>query len=811
MIGSIRDRLEAWFGELGLWVFDHRWMTLIGVILLCAPFLAQLGSITIDNRTERMFLEGDAALIDYREFRDQFGTDDYIVVALDPPEAFSLAFFSQLRNLHTELEHKVPHVAEVTSLVNARRTYGEGDTLIVEDLMERWPETQTDLEDLRRRVLSNTFYVNRLIADDGVFVTVMIRPRSVALPPESDVLDGFDLGTEQTEEGEDQLTSVEFSEMVTAVREVLETFEATDVPVYLAGGPVVTDAINRAVPRDLAKLMPTSLLIIVVFLLALFRRLSGVVYPVFIVCLALFSTLGFMAAVDIPLTNITTLLTSFLTVVGVADSVHILSIFYQRLAEHGDRRVAIGEALRHSGLAVVMTSVTTATGLMSFMVADVRPIADLGIVAPVGVMVALLLTVTLLPSLLAIFPVHQRAVAQGGRGRVDALLAWTSRVTCARSGTILIVALVIAAITGAGMTRLRFSQNGLKWFKKNATVRTDTETVDRRLGGSLTIEVVIDTGITNGVHDPDLLARLEESMIWAENIDRGEVSVSKASSLDTVIREINRALNANDAAFYRLPGDRELIAQELLLFEGTGSDDLEEIVDRDFRKVRATLTVPFRDAFQYVDLVEEIEEHFTGVFPEAKITMTGSNVLFVEMFHNIITTMAKSYAISLSVITLLMILLLGRLRIGLLSMVPNLLPLMIVLGIMGWLRIPLDISTVLIGSIAIGLVVDDTIHFMHNFRRYFEHHGTVREAVTRTLDTAGRAILITSIVLAGGFYSCMISDLRSSVIYGGLIGTTVLLALVADYFVTPALMAVVFRRATGEGPGSVAGRMEIDG
>jgi len=353
---------------------------------------------------------------------------------------------------------------------------------------------------------------------------------------------------------------------------------------------------------------------------------------------------------------------------------------------------------------------------------------------------------------------------------------------------------VVAILSVMGMTRLRFSQNGLKWFKEHNAVRTATETVDRELGGTLTIEVVLDTGTTDGVTGADFLRRLEDAVAWAGGIERGEVYVSKATSLDTVIKEINRALHGNDEASYRVPEDDRLIAQELLLFEGTGSDDLEELVDRDFQKLRCTLSVPFRDAFRYVGLVDEIREYFESSFPEARVTMTGSNVLFVKMFNNVITTMAKSYVISLSLITMLMIILLGRLSIGLLSMVPNLLPLAAILGLMGWKEIPLDISTVLIGSIAIGLVVDDTIHFMHNFRRDFEQLGEVEAGVARTLDTTGRAILITSVVLAGGFYACLVSELRSSVIYGALMGTTVLFALVADYFVTPALMKTVYGR-----------------
>ncbi|MCP4897048.1 MAG: RND family transporter [bacterium] len=806
MTGLMRDRIEAWFAALGRWVFDHRWITLLVVAVIAVPLLIQLPTLTIDNRTERMFLEGDPALEAYRSFRDQFGTDEFIVVAVNPPQVFDVGFLERLRALHREIEAETPHVAEVTSLINARNTYGEADTLIVEDLLESWPTNEADIESLRQRVMANPFYRGSLVSADATFTTIMIKPRTVAAQPDADFLDGFDDGVEPSGTTIDvlggQLTSLEFSEMVTAVRGIAERHRAPDFPIYLAGGPVVTDAINRAVPRDLTKLMPLSTLAVAVCLWFLFWRASGVIYPLLIVWISLFSTLGLMALVHIPMSNITTMLASFLTVVGVADSVHIMSMFYQRLSEHGDARTAIAEALHHSGLAVLMTSVTTAVGLLSFVVADVRPIAELGIVAPIGVIFALFFTVMLLPALLAVFPAPKRTLVRRSQ-RLDRFLAGVARVSCTHSGKILAVAVIVALIAVAGMARLRFSQNGLKWFKEHATVRTATELVDRKLGGTLTVEVVVDTGKTDGLIEPDFLRQLESSMTWAEGVDHGDVVVAKATSLETVLKEINRALHGNEEAHYAIPDDRNLIAQELLLFEGTGSNDLEELVDNDFQMVRCTLMVPFRDAFRYVDFLDEVAEHFAQAFPDTEITITGSNALFVKMFNNVITTMAKSYVISLSVITVLMVVLLGRLRIGLLSMVPNLLPLIAILGIMGWMRIPLDMSTVLIGSIAIGLVVDDTIHFMHNFRRDFEYFGNVPQAVERTLDTAGRAILITSIVLAAGFYACLVSELRSSIIYGGLMGTTVVMALVADYFVTPALMNVVFGRspAQGEMPG----------
>jgi predicted RND superfamily exporter protein len=801
---AARQRIEQWFESLGDLIFRHRWLALVLMVAMTIPMLMQIPNLTIDVRTESYFLENDAALQRYNAFRDQFGMDEFTVIAISPPEVFELGFLARLRDLHQELESKVPYVDEVTSLINARNTRGEGDTLLVEELMERWPADQEELAELRTRVMSNPLYVNNLISEDATFTTIVVKAVSVARADDADPLAGFaetnEPATPNAGVESSYLTSDQHNEMVEAIVTIVEEYDSPSFPIRLAGGPVVSHALIEAVPKDMMRLLPLATVLVVTFLALLFRRLSGVIYPILVVDLALLATLGMMAILGLNLTNLSSMLTSFLLVVGIADAVHILAIFYPHYREHGDKRAAIVYALGHSGLAVLMTSVTTAAGLLSFVAADVKPIADLGIAAPIGIGLALVYTVVLLPAMIAVFPMR-RGKPRGERlSLMDRLLASVARVSCRRPIAILAVTLLLTIGSVAGMTRLRFSQNGVKWFKESSPIRQATELIDDKLRGTLILEVVIDTGQPNGLYEPELLQQLERSMVYLEGLRRGDVFVGKASSLDTIVKEINRALNENQQAHYTIPDDRNLIAQELLLFEGSGSDDLEQLVDPDFSMVRCTLKVPFIDAFYQVGLIEDVSAHLESAFPQASITITGSNALYVKMFHNIITTMTKSYMISLSIITLLMMVLIGRVRIGLLSMIPNLLPLVTILGVMGWLDIPLDMSTVLIGSVAIGLVVDDTIHFMHNFRRYFEQTASVEEAVARTMDTAGRAIMVTSIVLAGGFYISVVSEMRSSVIFGALLGTTVILALVADYFVTPALMKVVNRQLAAKMP-----------
>jgi predicted RND superfamily exporter protein len=276
------------------------------------------------------------------------------------------------------------------------------------------------------------------------------------------------------------------------------------------------------------------------------------------------------------------------------------------------------------------------------------------------------------------------------------------------------------------------------------------------------------------------------------------VQAGKVWALPDVIKEINRALHEDRQSEYTLPETRELISQELLLFEASGSDDLEDFTDTGYRTARFSMVAPFADAMLYADYVDSVQDYLNEQFPEATVTLTGKIKLFVQIIANALTTMAKSYSFAILVITLLMILLVGRIRIGLLSMVANVTPIVCILGIMGMLAIPLDLSTMLVGSLVLGIVVDDTIHILHHFRRAFARCRDVEQAVTQTLLTTGRALFITSMVLCGGFFIYTVAYLANNVRFGIVCGCAVIFALAADFFLVPALLAIVYRNSSPE-------------
>ena len=806
-MSTIRTRIDSGFESFGRAIYRNRMKTLLFMAVLIAGLLSQLPKLTTDTSNEGYFRTDDPVLVDYHAFKEQFGSEEMIVLAIKPPEVFDLGFLARLRELHEALEKEVPYLDEVTSLINVRNTRGAGDELIVEDLLEKMPDTPEAMATLKERVLASAFYPNLYVSEDGKFATVVVE--TLAFSPggaEEDILAGFEEGPGEGTVADVSakripLTPDENMAVVKAVEDVAARFRVY-FPISIAGSPVLSDYFNRAITRDVATFMSLAFLTFAVLLLLLFRRFTGVVLPMIVVMFGMLSSLSLMALFNAPMTTVSTILPSFLTAVGVGSSVHVLAVFFRRFQQDGDKEGAVVYALGHSGLPVFMTGVTTAAGLFSFSTAGLVSIADLGVFGGIGVLVILVYTLVLIPALLAIWPLRQHARFSGKRHglHIDRLLTGIADFSTSHARGVVIVIAVIVAIGASGLASLRFSHNIVAWFPHSSDVRQSIDLIDEELKGSATLEVVIDTGEENGLYDPAVMNGIEALGRSADEYrsDGGVQFAGKTVSVLNVLKETHQALNENRREFHAIPQNRKLIAQELLLFENSGSDDLEKMVDSRFSKARLSIKVLRKDAAAYVAFVDSMERRARELFGDnAAVTVTGTVRLFTQTIHLSLLSMARSYRIAGIVITILMILLLSSFRFGLISMIPNLAPIVVTMGMMGWMDIPLDMSNMLLGTVAIGLAVDDTIHFFHNYRRYYTETRNSREAARLTMLTTGRAMMFTTLVLVTGFWLFMFASLINLIHFGFLIGLTLIIALLADILLAPAIMELLTRTERG--------------
>ncbi len=792
-----RSRIIRLFEVWAATVFRHPWLLIVLSALIVVGLANQVDSLRTETSTDSLLHPDDPVLRDYDAFRHRFGGDERIFISVEPREIFDLAFLKRLRELHDALEEEVPLLVEVISLINVRETRGEGDELIVGELLEDLPSDESEMAALKERVLANPLYVDGVISHDGRVASLIIEYEVYTEEAVGDVLDGFEQGdTPPSQAPREFLSGEELHRIVTAVKAVTARFEDESMRIHIAGNPVFTDGLQALMRRDMVVFMGTELLVIAVLLSLLFRRLSGVLLPLTTVVLSLIGTMGLMALVDIPISIPTQILPSFLIAVGVGYSVHLLVVFFQRFDASGDREASLVHALGHSGLAIVMTALTTVVGLLSFTSAEILPIAQFGVVSPIGVGLALYFSLVFLPAVLAVTPMRpkpKQVPAREGFGRnwIVACGVYSSRnprkVVIASAG---IVALSLYSITG-----IRYSHAPATWLAEESEIRMAIEAIDDDFGGSTTMEIVIESGEAGRFKDPDALNRLKRAHETIRGYhEPGVLEIGKIGSLLPIVLETHQALNENQRSFYTIPQQPELLAQELLLFENSGSDDLEDFVDSQFSLARLTVRAKRGDALLALPFVRDLKPSLEAFMGDGfEVEITGTMAMMTRTMDAVIKSMTRSYAIALACITPLMMLLIGSLRDGLVSMVPNLAPILLTLGLMAALDMPVDTFNLLTGCIAIGLAVDDTIHFIHGFQRYYAQTRDAEEAVRMSLETTGKALLFTSIVLATGFFIYMLSSVGNLSNFGLITGFAISVALIADVTVTPALLVLVSR------------------
>jgi len=785
--------------QFGAFIHDNPFKVLLVLVVLLAFPISHVPQIKMDTSTEGFMHEDDPVLLTYNKFRDQFGRDERIVLAIESDTIFTIDFLSKLKNMHKEIESTVPYIDEVTSLYNVRNTRGEGDKLITDDLLEPFPTTKEEVQTIKKRALESHFYKDLLINEKGTMTTVIIETDAYshegeqAVSVEDEFSEGFDdEATQNSVEKRAFLTDQENHELLEAIKKITNKYEAEGFKIYLAGSPVVNNELKAQMKSDMQKFMRITFLIILVFLFVVFRRFSAVFYPLLVIILSLVATVGTMAWSGTAFKLPTQIVPSLLLAVSVGATVHILSIFFDQFNKGGDKKEALSYTLGHSGLAIAMTSITTAIGVGSFAGSEVAPISDLGMFASLGVMISLVLTLTLLPALLSITKLKPKAKTEAGK--MDMLMKKLAVIPVKHTNAVLFSSLFVVLLALAAASQVKLSHNPLKWFQPEKDTRIATEVIDDKMNGTVTIEVVVDTGKVNGWNDPERLAKLNDFSSKMEQYKDEFTHVGKVVSLATIAKETNRALHENKEEFYSIPKEANLVSQELLLFENSGSDDLEDVVDSQFSKARITIKLPWLDSVNSVKVLEYVQSEASKTFSASTVETTGMIPLLVNTFSNAVHSSVSSYIMAGIGITFMMMLILGSVRIGLLSMIPNLVPIIMGLLVMYIGEMPLDMFTLLIGSIAIGLAVDDTIHFMHNFRRYYLESGDSAKAIEQTFYTTGKAMVITTLVLSLGFFAYIAANMISVQNFGIITGSVIVFALLSDLLLAPALMVVAAKR-----------------
>jgi predicted RND superfamily exporter protein len=479
----------------------------------------------------------------------------------------------------------------------------------------------------------------------------------------------------------------------------------------------------------------------------------------------------------------------------VADTVHIVSEFRVYKARLGDRREALRHTLYLVGTPCLLTSLTTAAGFAAMSIAPIKAISRFGIYSAFGVMMAFVLTVTLVVALLSFgrrhgkaAPVETEIVQTKGSNRLqlffDAIVGFDIR----HRRSILAIVSVLFCLAVAGMLRLEVESNFLNEFGESVPLRGTTALVDDVMGGSLTFSYLFDAGGEDAIKDPAVLREIERLQAEAE---RQTDMVRKTYSIVDFLKDINKAFHDDDPAFYVIPETRELVAQYLLLYEMSGGEEANDYVSTDYSRARLEIRSPLVDSSRMSSLVDRLTGYLAREPLESSTaTLTGMGALWLKLMTYITESQIRGFLAAFAAIAAMMCVLFRSVKLGLLAMVPNLTPVFFTLGGMGWTGVPLDYVRLLIAPVAIGMAVDYTIHHVTRFRHEFAQSGSYEHALRESFTDVGRSLIITSVVLVAGFAVFTFSVMDSMVAFGLLLSTTILMALVADFLLMPVLLLV---------------------
>lgn len=815
--------LNAFFEQVPDKLRTQKWRAWILFVSFTVLMIAGIPRLKSQLSFEYFFSADDPVMLAYNEMRNTFGSDEiiYIMYRAKDGDILSSQSLKALYDLQNEIEDtifdqsgSISHLTEVRTLINADYLESKGDTLITSEFIgNRLPKNKNERESIREKALADTnTYAGIYISDDSRHGGVIIRTdfnTEVALSNNnSDDMTSIDDEDDFSDEEEPvnkipveeikfkKTAMSEYKIAVDSITKILNQKKYTEIFEYKkVGKPVQMAWAMQTMREEMGTVMTGAFVIIALTLFALFRSISAILWPLLIVVFSVVYTLGFMGWTGIFITTFTQIVIFLILAVGVADAIHILSGYVCFREQGKNHEEALRKVYRKSGVAIFFTTLTTSVGLMALVFVPIEPIKYFGLVSAFGIWIALAITVLVLPLMIELWAPRKKNVSVKISNRY--LQKWFGILEkTSKKYKILIISVftLLGIVSIIGGSQIKIDSNDVKALKKSAPIRQAVEAVDRLMAGSYNMVIMIDSGMSNGFKIPRILSRIDAVQQTLEKKYPG--IITQTVSLANIVKNSYKLLNKGKKEFYTIPTDATLLSQVLFLFDMSNSKDRRQIITDDYRKGRINLTLKnlgTRDGnLLFNDIKEILDETFADIkvtHPKFKITLTGQLAMSTRLSSYITSSQIRSFGIAFAVITLLMPIIVGSFTTGLIAMLPNIFPVVALFGVMGLFQIPLEVHTLLVAPIIIGIAVDDTIHFLTHFQMEKAYGATVEEAIHHTYQEVGQAITFTSIVLSMGFLIFVTSSSLGITYFGSLSALAMFIALAGDLLLLPAMLS----------------------
>lgn len=764
----IPDALAARFGR---WVVDHAWTVLIVSIVLVAAAAAGARYIQFTTDYRVFFNKDNPELQAFERLENTYTKSDNVLMVLSPRDGkvFTRKTLAAVKEL-TDEAWQTPYSIRVDSITNFQHSFAHGDDLVVQDLVgDAWRMSTPEIKQVEKVALHEPLLVNQLVNPEGSVTAVNI---TIQMP-----------GTN---------TSKETPEIATFVRHLRDQFVRAhpDIEVRLTGLVMLDNAFAEASQTDMMTLVPISFLVIIVSIGLLLRGWAGTVASTWVIIFGVAAAMGLTGWLGIHLTPPSATAPLMILTMAVADSVHLLSSFYHQLRQGAAKKAAMVESLRINLQPVFLTSATTAIGFLSMNFSNSPPFRDLGNIVAMGVMAAFVMAVCFLPALVVVSPVTVKTRMEGRATVMERLAEFViarRRILLYGMGG-LVIALAVF------IPRNQLNDVFVDYFDHSVPFRTATDYTTDHLTGLYRIDYSLSSGKSGGVSDPKFMQDVAAFTGWL----RQQPEVMFVSSYTDIMKRLNRNMHGDDPAYDRLPGNRDLAAQYLLLYEMSlpyGLDLNNQInVDKSATRLDASLhTLSVNEVLAFTDRADRWLKHNT---PALHAEAGGPSLMFSHIGRRNIRSMLLGTSLALVLISLLLAGALRSLRLGLVSLIPNLVPAAMAFGAWGVLVGEVGLSLSVVTGMTLGIVVDDTIHFLSKYLRARREQGlSPSDSVRYAFRTVGTALWVTSAVLMAGFIVLTLSAFKPNSEMGLMSSITIGLALAADFLLLPPLLMKMEERS----------------
>ncbi|HIM93949.1 MAG TPA: hypothetical protein EYM49_02775 [Campylobacterales bacterium] len=743
-----------------------RWFIAIGIPIIVFALAFNLKNLQMDGSYRIWFAEDSKTLTDYDNFRSTFGNDDALVITFqDKDGIFNKKALQSVENI-TKALWKMKYIARVDSITNYQYVHSnpnEPDDIVVEDFIKNIDKATPEYLANRKEIaINDPLVVDGFISTDGT--TTMISAR---LTPKVN---------------DDSDKSIEIMKLIEKI--LAPEIERTGYKYWLNGGPPLNHAFVTIGMADMI-FIPIILIASIILLLLLFRRVSGALIPIGVVTFTFLTVLAIQVLLGYKLNNFTINLPLFIVAIGIADAVHVYSIWILHRQEGDENFIAVEHSLRKNFLPIFLTSLTTTIGFATLTISEVIPVLTLGIATASGAILAFIISVIWMPSVLLILKKEFKSEIIEKIKEKKPL--GYGKFIVKHDKQIAIITTVIFSLLAIGLTKVKIDSNTIRYFDESVEIRKSTEFTSNNLTGPMAYEIVVDSKEEGGIKDPTFLKTVE---LFYKDFQKTYPDVRHLNSLLDTIKRFNKVVNNSE----EIPDNRNLIAQYLLLYSLSLPQGMEinDKMDIKEQRLRVTARVNIVDTSKDLEMIDYVSEWWKQTPYSASVQ--GQTAMFAHMQKDVTNTLVYSLSIAILLVSLVMLLIFKRFKILWVFVLPNILPVILVIGLMGWIGITIDIGVAIAGAIIIGVAVDDTIHFLVKYFDARKRGLSMEETFDEVLRYAGKAILFTTIILSIAFSLFAFSTFTPNQNFGVVTAFALIIAFVVDLVLLPALLSIADKK-----------------